>query len=204
MSATNIGKKLGLSYQKINKFLTEEGLYNPETQKPTELAINNGLAKIQSTISRFDLKQVEYTAWDFNKLRELFPNLYQQKNQNNSEKKVRKNICRSSGDAFGLISDAFVDFGDMLEIVPGKLKKGISEETQKAVIESYFSDSGFLGGPLLWHRHFKPNEAATAKSITLKYGNELFQISQKIDEKRAKYNLMIIEITMQWLCDMAR
>lgn len=76
MSSTNIGKKLGLSYQKINKFLTEEGLYNPETRKPTELAINNGLAKIQSTISRFDLKQVEYTAWDFNKLRELFPNLY--------------------------------------------------------------------------------------------------------------------------------
>lgn len=73
MSATNIGKKLGLSYQKVHKTLEDNGLYDSVTKMPTSYAIEKKLAKIESTISRSNLKNVEYAAWDFNELREIFP-----------------------------------------------------------------------------------------------------------------------------------
>jgi hypothetical protein len=201
MSATNIGKKLGLSYQTVNKILKNNGLYDSVTKFPTSYAIEKKLAKIKSTICRLNLKNVEYVAWDFNKLIEIFPN---QEIITVAKKQVRQNFCRTSEDAFDIVCQAFVDFGYILKIEPGELKEGISKEAQGAVVESYFSDCGFLGGPRLWHRHFTPEEAVSAKLTTLKLANELFEKSHEISKKRAKQNLLIINVTMQWLVDMAR
>jgi hypothetical protein len=201
MSATNIGKKLGLSYQTVNKILKNNGLYDSVTKLPTSYAIEKKMAKIESTISRFNLKNVEYVAWDFNKLREIFPNPEIKKV---AKKHVRQIFCSTSEDAFNIVCQAFVEFGYILKIEPGELKEGITKEAQGAVVESYFSDCGFLGGSRLWHRHFTPEEAVNAKLTTLKLANELFEKSQGISKKRAKQNLRIIEVTMQWLCDMAR
>jgi hypothetical protein len=193
-SATELGKEFGLSYQKVNKVLAEENLYDKTTRRPTEYAFENGLAEMKTTVSRFTGKTVEYIAWDFRKLEVMFSKIPKQ------EKVVR---CRSSLDAFNKICDAFADFGNMMNIDPDKQKKGIGKEAHYAVVQAYFGDPSYLRGPLLHGRHFHPQEAERVKYITLTLANELFIEAKKVNAARAQSNLRTIEVVMQWLCDKA-
>ena len=195
ITATKVGKQLGISYHKVNTVLADNGLYDQETKAPSAYAIENGLAKTKSKISRFSGKTIEFTVWDFRKLEMIFPKIGKQKSEI---------ICNRSDVALDKICDAIADFGNMLEIEPSKQKKGISKEAHKAVVESYFGDPTYLRGPLLLFRHFHHQEAETAKAITLNYANELFMAASKIDAARAKSNLNVIEKIMQWLCDNAQ
>lgn len=192
ITATEMGKKLGISYQKVNKLLAKNCLYDFETKGPTAYSLENGLAKKKSTASRFSGKTIEFTLWDFSKLEMIFPKI---------KKQEIEIICNRSDVALDKICDAIADFGNMLDIEPSKQTKGISKEAHKAVIESYFGDPTFLRGPLLLHRHFHPIEAETAKTITINLANELFEAARKINLNKAKHNLSAVKKTMQWLCD---
>lgn len=195
ISATKIGKEIGMSYQKVNNVLGEYGFYDKKTRQPTKHAIESGLAKIKSTVSRFSGEYVEYTAWDFSRLAKILP-------QSTKHEKAIK--CRSSMDAHDRICEAFSDFGAMLEIEPRIQKQGISAEAHYAVVQAYFCDPDYLKGTMLFHRFFRSEEAEAVKAITLRLAHELFVAANKIDAKRAQSNLRTTEIVLQWLCDKAK
>ncbi|NOT20610.1 MAG: hypothetical protein HOP24_10150 [Sideroxydans sp.] len=199
MSATEIGKKLGLSYQKVNKVLAENGLYDGTSRRPTAHALENGLAEIKSTESRFTGKTVEFNAWDFGKLATLFP-----KPKKQVKKQVKTIHLRTSEDAYDQICITLSDFGNMLKIDPDINTNGISGEAHDAVVQAYFGDLHYCNGLLLLHHHFKPHEALNAQLVTLRVAAELHKAAKCINPKRANSNLHAIEITTQWLCDMAQ
>lgn len=194
MSATQIGKEVGLSYQKVNKILAAENLYDNETKRPTHRALENNLAKIKTTESRFTGKAVEYIAWNFKVLEELFPK------QALEEMVLYR--CRHSSDAHKIICAAFSDFGDMLDLHNEPHKK-ISNEAVSAVVQSYFSDPDYLRGTLLYHRYMRTEEVEAAKRITFPLAEELFKAAKRIDATRAKNCLRTIEIVFGWLADKA-
>lgn len=182
-SATQMGKKVGLSYQKVNHVLAENNLYDKASRRPTLFALENKLAEIRTATSRFTRKTVEFIVWDFGKLEQIFPL---------SLKQDIATCCRSPADALRKICDAFSDFGYMLEIEPRTPPTGISEKTHYAVVQAYFSDPDYLRGTLLLHRFFHPDEAETAKNLTLTFADELFNVAVKIDAKRAQSNLQAV------------
>lgn len=196
LSATEMGNQLGLSYQKVNKVLAKKGLYDKTSKRPTTYALANNLAEIRSTASQFTGKRVEFNAWDFDRLKVLFPTT-----TTNAE---RSNACRSPMDALDKICDALADYGEMLRIEVGKTKQGLSSEAQAAVVQSYFCDPDYLRGTLLFHRFMRPEEADAAMAITLPLAKELHEAARKINGKRAQSNLLAVETTLQWLCDKAR
>ncbi|MHB1619703.1 MAG: hypothetical protein ACYCTY_06935 [Sulfuricella sp.] len=191
LSATKMGKELCLSYQKVNEVLASKGLYNKATKQPTEFAIENGLAEIRTTQSKFHGKIVEFNTWDFDKIKMYFP----------VPKEAEKaSPCKNPEEAFDKICAAFGDFGEILKIEVNVPKKGLTTEATEAVVQSYFSDPDFLRGTLLLHRHFHREEAETVKKITLALANELFNEARKKNAKRAKSNLTVIEAALSWLC----
>lgn len=194
-SATQIGKKVGISYQKVNHVLAENNLYDKVSRRPTLYALENKLAEMRTATSRFIGKGVEFIVWDYGKLEQIF---------SLSLKQDIATCCRSPADALNKICDAFSDLGYMLDIEPGTPPTGISENTHYAVVQAYFSDPDFLRGQLLLFRFFHPDEAETAKNLTLSLAYELFNVAVKIDAKRAQSNLQAIERVMSWLCKKAR
>lgn len=194
-SATQIGKKVGLSYQKVNHVLAENNLYDKASRRPTLYALENKLAEMRTATSRFIGKAVEFVVWDYGKLEQIF---------SLSLKQDIATCCHSPADGLNKICDAFSDFGYMLEIEPGTPPNVISENAHHAVVQAYFGDPDYLRGTLLLHRFFHPDEAETAKNHTLSFANELFNVAVKIDAKRAQSNLQEIERVMSWLCKKAR
>lgn len=195
ISATEIGKKLGLSYQKVNNVLAENGLYDVASRRPTAHALGSGLAEIKSTVSRFTGKTVEFNVWHFKKLAMLFPK---------PKKQVKLIRLRYSGDAYDQICSSLTDFGDILDIKPSRLTKGISVEAHNAVVQAYFGDLHFIHGLRLLHRHFSAKEALSAQLVTLRISKELHEAAKHIRIRRANFNLHVIEMTMQWLRNMAQ
>jgi hypothetical protein len=194
-SATEMGKEIGISYQKVNKILAENNLYDKASNRPTSYALKNKLAEMRTTTSRFTKKAVEFIAWDFGKLDLAFP------------KPLKHEVaiqCHSPMDALDKICGAFSDYGSMLNIELSTPQNDISKEAQYAVVQAYYGDPGYLRGTLLFHRFFNPYEAEIAKKCTLTFANELFNAAVKIDAVRAKSNLQIIETVMSWLCEKAR
>lgn len=195
ISATEIGKQLGLSYQKVNKTLAKNGLYDATSRRPTARALENRLAEMKSTVSRFTGKTVEFNVWDFGKLAKIFPK---------PKKQVKTIHLRNSEDAYNQVCFTLSDFGEMLKIEPSIQKDGISKEAHDAVVQAYFGDLHFLHGLQLLHRHFHPQEAISAQLVTLRVAAELHKTAKHISASRANFNLYAIEITMQWLCKMAK
>lgn len=194
ISATEIGQHLGLSYQKINKVLAENCLYDAATKRPTAHALECGLGKTRSAVSRYTGKAIEFNVWHYEKLVELFPK---------PKKKVESLRLRHSGDAYHQICNSLIDFGDILKIEPSRLTKGISVEAHNAVIQAYFGDLHFIHGLQLLHGFFSAKEALAAQLVTLRISKELYEAAKHIRVRRANFNLHAIEITMQWLRDRA-
>lgn len=194
MSATQMGKEVALSYQKIFKILTEEGLYEKEEKRPTQRAFDENMAEMRTTESRFTGKTVEYIAWDFDVVVKYLP-------RPTLEEMVLFN-CRRSMNAHELICGAFSDFGDMLDISNEPHKK-VSQRAVDAVVQSYFGDPAHLGRTLLYHRFMRAEEVEVAKNVTLPLAQELFKAAKKVDAVRAKNCLQTIEVVFDWLSDKA-
>ena len=194
ISAIEIGRQLGLSYQQVNKVLAKNGLYEVASGRPTAHALESKFAEMKSTVSRFTGKDVDFNVWDFAKLAMLFPK---------SKKRVKTIQLSNSEDAYDQLCRTFADFGDMLKIEPGISKKGLSGEAHDAVVQAYFGDLHFCHGLQLLHRHFHPQNALSAQLVTLRVAIELHKAAKHISVTRADLNLRAIEMTMQWLCDMA-
>ena len=64
LSAVQIGKKHGLSYQKVNKIFTAEGYINEATKRPSAALFESGLASLRTRKSQFTLEIVEFVVWD--------------------------------------------------------------------------------------------------------------------------------------------
>lgn len=195
ISATQISKKLCISYQKVNEVLSSKNLYDKATKRPTGRAIEDGLAEIKTTVSKFHGKIVDFNVWDFDKLKMYF-------DIPTEVEKVSR--FKKPSEALDKFCDAFSDFGNMLEIEVRTPKKGISDEAQRIVVESYFGESTLLRGVQLLHRFLRPDEAEYAKKIALPLANELFKAAKKIDAQRAKSNLLVIKAVLSWLCQNAR
>lgn len=191
ISASRIGKEFCISYQKINKILAEQGLYDSITKQPTKFAIENGFAKICSTKSKFHGNIIEFNVWNFNKLKSLFP-----KELTEIQKAMH---CTNREHVFDNLCFAFSEFGDILEISYSKPKKGISKEAFNAVIESYYCDPNYVRGTLLIHRFPRRDELESIKKTTMALAEELFEVAKKIDEERAKNSLRVIESMLTWL-----
>lgn len=194
ISATQIGKKLCISYQKVNEVLASKNLYDKVTKRPTEDAIENGLAEIKTTVSKFHGRIVEFNVWDYDNIKIYF-DIPTEVEKVSRFKKPSEALSRFCG--------AFADFGHMLEIEVRTPKKGISDEAQRAVVESYFGESALLRGVQLLHRFLHPDEAEYAKKITLPLANELYKAAKKIDALRAESNLLVIKAVLSWLCQKA-
>lgn len=198
LSATQIGKKHGLSYQKINKILTAEGLIDAATKKPSSKANESELTKICSTKSQFTLEVVEFIAWDYTKLKILFPA---------PVKKLKKAKLRTtqyiSVDPFDEICEVFSKFGEILEIEVHTPKIGLSKEAADAVVESYFSDPDFIGGTKFFHRPMYKADATLIKNIVLPLASELYEAAKKVSATKAKANLLKLDEALSRLHEKA-
>ena len=72
LSATRFGKKVCISYHKVNEILFNVGLYDKELKKPTEYAFQNGFAEMRSLESKYESGMTEYIAWDSEKIIQFF------------------------------------------------------------------------------------------------------------------------------------
>lgn len=194
ITTKKMAQATGISNHQLKKVLTEKNLYDRESHRPTQLAIENGLAEERKVGGGFTGKIIYSTLWNYKALGFIFP------------KKSKHEIeicCRAPCDAFIRICNAFCDYGEMLEIKDKSIKLGISKEAIEAVYQCYYSDADFLRGTLLFHRFMHPTEAESVKAITLQLSNELYEAARNIDGERARQNLWMIELVLQWLCDEA-
>ena len=194
MSATQLGEKVALSYQKVFKILAEAGLYDEEGNCPTQFALENNFAEIKRTKSRFKAKKVEYLAWNFEEVMKYLPRP--------TLKEMVLFGCRTSLNAHELLCRAFSDFGDMLDI-ENKPHNRISQQAVDAVVQSYYGDPAYLGRTKLYHRFMRAEEVEVAKREALPLAEELFKAARKIDEVQAKNCLGTIKIVFDWLSDKA-
>lgn len=194
MSATQMGKKVALSYQKVLKILAEAGLYDIKNKCPTQFALDSKFAEIRTTESRFSGKMVVYIAWDIEVAMKYLPSP-------TLEEMVLLN-CRTSSNAHELLCRAFSDFGEMLDI-ENKPHNKISQQAVDTVVQSYYGDPAYLGRTKLYHRFMRAEEVEVAKREALPLAEELFKAARKIDEVQAKNCLETIKIVFDWLSDKA-
>lgn len=191
LSAKKIGKKHGLSYQKVDAILTAEELINKTTKRPSASSMENGLAKIHTTKSQFTLKMVEFVVWDYSKIKVLFPE---------PNKKLEKSRpCTNQHifvDPLDEICEVFSAFGEILKIEDRTPKKGLSQEVVEAVLESCFSDPHFLGGTTFLHKPMYKADAELIKGIVLPLANELFKAAEMVSAAKAKANMLELDAVL--------
>ncbi|OIQ73662.1 hypothetical protein GALL_446980 [mine drainage metagenome] len=191
LSAKQIGRKHGLSYQKVNAILTAKGLIDETTKKPSPASVEDGLTKICTVKSQFNLKMLDFVAWDYKKVKIFFPIC----NKKNEEDKPKVNQYRSI-DPLDEICDVFSKFGDILDITDRTPVKGLTQDAVDAVLQSIFYDPHFIGGSKFLHRPMFKADAELIKKISLALAIELHKEAEKVNSVEAEANLNELEVIL--------
>ena len=191
LSAVKIGNKHGVSYQKVNKILTAEGYINATTKRPSAASFESGVASLSTRKSQFTLEIVEFVVWDYVKLKSLFPQLV---------KKIKSTKPRSDPyyitDPLEPICAVFTTFHVMLDIENQPHIKGVSSYVLQSANECYFGDPHFLGGTKYTHRPMTKADAVQIEGIVLPMAGELFEAAKKVSLRKAKANMLELEVAL--------
>ena len=191
LSAVKIGNKHGLSYQKVNKILTAEGCINDATKRPSAASFESGLASLRTRKSQFTLEIVEFVVWDYVKLKSLFPQ---------PVKKIKSTKPRAYPyyikDPLQPICAVFTTFHVMLDIENQSHIKGVSSYVLQAANECYFDDPHFLGGTKYMHRPMTKTDAVQIEAIVLPMAGELFEAAKKVSLRKAKANMLELDVAL--------
>lgn len=191
LSAVQIGKKHGLSYEKINKILTAEGYINEASKQPSAASFESGLASLRTRKSQFTLEIVEFVAWDYAKLKSLFPQ---------PVKKIKSTKPRTDPyyitDPLAPICAVFTTFHVMLDLENQSHIKGLSSSVRMAANECYFDDPHFLGGTKYMHRPMTKADAVQIECIVLPMVGELFEAAKKVSLRKAKANMLELDLAL--------
>ena len=191
LSAVQIGKKHSLSYQKVNKILTAEGYINSTTKRPSTATFESGLASLSTRKSQFTLVIVEFVVWDYVKLKSLFPQ---------SVKKIKSTKPRSDSyyitDPLEPICVVFTTFHVMLDLENQSHIKGLSSSVRMAANECYFGDPHFLGGTKYMYRPMTKADAVQIEAIVVPMVGELYEAAKKISLRKAKANMLELDLAL--------
>ena len=191
LSAVQIGKKHGLSYQKVNKIFTAEGYINEATKRPSAALFESGLANLHTRKSQFTLQLVEFVVWDYVKLKSLFPQ---------PVKKIKS--TKPSTDPYYItdplepICVVFTVFHVMLDLENQSHIKGLSSFVRMAANECYFDDPHFLGGTKYMHKPMTKADAVQIEGIVLPMAAELFEAAKKVSLRQAKANMLQLNVAL--------
>ena len=191
LSAVKIGNKHGLSYQKVNKILTAAGHISEATKLPSSASIESGLANLHTRKSQFTLQLVEFVVWDYVKLKSLFP-LPVKKLKSTKPLLYPYYIT----DPLQPICAVFTTFHVMLDLENQSHIKGLSSSVRMAANECYFDDPHFLGGSKYIHRPMTKAEAVQIEGIVLPMAAELFEAAKKVSLRKAKANMLELEVAL--------
>ena len=191
LSAVKIGNKHGVSYQKVNKILTAEGYINATTKRPSAASFESGLVSLSTRKSQFTLEIVEFVVWDYVKLKSLFP------------QPVKKIKSTKPGTDPYYITDplepicvVFTVFHVMLDLENQSHIKGLSSSVRMAATECYFGDPHFLGGSKYIHRPMTKAEVVHIEGIVLPMAAELFEAAKKVSLRKAKANMLELDVAL--------
>lgn len=191
LSAVKIGNKLGLSYQKVNKILTAAGYINATTKRPSTASFESGLASLGTRKSQFTLEIVEFVVWDYVKLKSLFPQ---------PVKKIKSTKPRIDPyyitDPLQPICAVFTTFHVMLDLENQSHIIGLSSSVRMAANECYFDDPHFLGGTKYTHRPMTKADVVQIEGIVLPMVGELFEAAKKVSLRKAKSNMLEIDLAL--------
>ena len=191
LSAVQIGKKHGLSYQKINKILTAEGYINEASKRPSAASFESGLASLRTRKSQFTLEIVEFVAWDYAKLKSLFPQ---------PVKKIKSTKLRTDPyyitDPLAPICAVFTTFHVMLDLENQSHIIGLSSSVRMAANECYFDDPHFLGGTKYMHKSMTKADAVQIEEIVLPMASELYEAAKKVSLRKAKANMLELDLAL--------
>ena len=191
LSAVQIGKKHGLSYQKVNKILTAEGHINDATKRPLAASFESGLASLSTRKSQFTLEIVEFVVWDYVKLKSLFPQ---------PVKKIKSTKPRSDPyyitDPLEPICVVFTVFHLMLDLENQSHIKKVSSKVREAATECYFGDPHFLGGSKYIHRPMTKADVVHIEGVVLPMAGELFEAAKKVSLRKAKSNMLELDVAL--------
>lgn len=191
LSAVQIGKKHGLSYQKVNKIFTAEGYINEATKRPSAALFESGLASLRTRKSQFTLEIVEFVVWDYVKLKSLFPQ---------PVKKIKSKTPRTDPyyitDPLEPICVVFTVFHVMLDLENQSHIKGLSSSVRMAANECYFGDPHFLGGTKYMHKPMTKADAVQIEEIVLPMAAELYEAAKKVSLRKAKANMLELEAVL--------
>ena len=191
LSAVQIGKKHGLSYQKVNKILTAEGYINATTKRPSAASFESGLASLSTRKSQFTLEIVEFVVWDYVKLKSLFPQ---------KVKKIKTKTPRTDPyyitDPLEPICVVFTKFHVMLDLENQSHIKEVSSKVREAATECYFGDPHFLGGSKYIHRPMTKADVLQIEGIVLPMAAELYEAAKKVSLRKAKANMLELDLAL--------
>ena len=191
LSAVKIANKHGISYQKVNRILTAEGYINTTTKRPSSATFESGLASLRTRKSQFKLEIVEFVVWDYVKLKSLFPL---------PVKKIKSTKPRTDPyyitDPLEPICMVFTAFHVMLDIENQSHIKGVSSYVLQAATECYFNDPHFLGGTKYMHGPMTKADAVQIEGIVLPMAGELYEAAKKVSLRKAKANMLELEVAL--------
>ena len=191
LSAVKIGNKHGVSYQKVNKILTAEGYINFTTKRPSAASFESGLASLRTRKSQFTLEIVEFVVWDYVNLKSLFP-LPVKKIKSTKPRLYPYYIT----DPLQPICAVFTTFHVMLDLENQSHIKGVSSYVLQSANECYFGDPHFLGGTKYIHRPMTKADVVQIESIVLPMAGELFEAAKKVSLRKAKANMLELEVAL--------
>ena len=191
LSAVKIGNKHGVSYQKVNKILTAAGHISEATKRPSAASFESGLASLRTRKSQFTLEIVEFVVWDYVNLKSLFPL---------PVKKIKSTKPRTDHyyitDPLEPICAVFTTFHVMLDLENQSHIKGLSSFVRMAANECYFGDPHFLGGTKYTHRPMTKADAMQIEGIVLPMVAELFEAAKKVSLRKAKANMLELDVAL--------
>ena len=191
LSAVQIGKKHGLSYQKVNKILTAAGHLSEATKLPSSASIESGLANLHTRKSQFTLQLVEFVVWDYVKLKSLFP--LPVKKLKSTKPRLYPYYIK---DPLQPICAVFTTFHVMLDLENQSHIKGLSSSVRMAANECYFDDPHFLGGTKYMHRPMTKADAVQIEAIVVPMVGELYEAAKKVSLRKAKANMLELDLAL--------
>ena len=191
LSAVQIGKKHGLSYQKVNKILTAAGHLSETTKLPSSASIESGLANLHTRKSQFTLQLVEFFVWDYVKLKSLFPPPV--KKLKSTKPRLYPYYIK---DPLQPICAVFTTFHVMLNLENQSNFKGVNSHVLQAANECYFDDPHFLGGTKYMHKSMTKADAVQIEEIVLPMASELYEAAKKVSLRKAKANMLELDLAL--------
>ena len=134
---------------------------------------------------------VEFVVWDYSKLKALFP-LPGKKLKSTKPRAYPYYIT----DPLQPICAVFTTFHVMLDLENQSHVKGVSSHVLQAATECYFGDPHFLGGTKYIHRPMTKADVLQIEGIVLPMAGELFEAAKKVSLRKAKANMLELEVAL--------